>query len=244
MNAGALSWPGCRSVRAARWRAGYVVLLVSFPEQMAQWTAPNIGDIDYEAPTALMSLQFALTGTLPDGLTLDAITRATPLNAIKTELGMMRTVDEIRTNPLFGDFGGRGWEWINSFVALGGFWLLYKGVIRWHVPVSLLGGLVAIASLVYILDSSIHPGPAFHVFSGGTLLCAFFIATDPVSGATTNTGKIIYGAGIGILAYILRTWGVYPDGIAFSVLLMNMAAPLIDRYTRPTVYGRSPTVKH
>jgi electron transport complex protein RnfD len=223
--------------------AGYVALLVSFPEEMAQWTQPNIGDIDYQAPTALMSLRYALTGALPDGLALDAITRATPLNAIKIELGMMRTVDEIRTNPLFGDFGGRGWEWINGFVALGGFWLLYKGVIRWHVPVALIGSILVLASIAYVLDSSIYPGPAFHLFSGGTLLCAFFIATDPVSGATTHTGKLIYGAGVGILAYIIRTWGVYPDGMAFSVLLMNMAAPLIDRYTRPKVYGRAPARK-
>jgi len=94
-----------------------------------------------------------------------------------------------------------------------------------------------------VLDESIHPGPAFHLFSGGTLLCAFFIATDPVSGPTTNTGKIIFGAGIGILTYVIRTWGSYADGVAFSILLMNMAVPLIDRYTRPKVYGRPPTRK-
>ncbi len=224
--------------------AGYVALLVSFPEALSQWTAPNIGDLDYQAPTAFMTLQFVLTGALPDGMMIDAITRATPLNAVKTGVGMMRTVDEIRSNPLFGDFAGRGWEWINSFVALGGFWLLYKGVIRWHIPVSLIGAMVAVSSLTYILDSSIHPGPAFQLLSGGTLLCAFFIATDPVSGATTTTGRIIYGAGIGILAFIIRTWGAYPDGIAFSVLLMNMAAPLIDRYTRPRPYGRAPKARH
>ena len=205
---------------------------------MSHWTAPDIGDLDYPPPTSLMALQYALTGMLPDGLTIDAITRATPLDTIKTQLGMMHTIDEIRSNPLFGDFAGRGWEWINSFVALGGFWLLYRGIIRWQVPVSMIGALLVMASLAYILDSSVHAGPAFHLFSGGTALCAFFIATDPVSGATTNAGRLIYGAGIGILIYIMRTWGSYADGIAFSVLLMNMTAPLIDRYTRPRVYGR------
>jgi len=220
--------------------AGYVALLVSFPEDMSYWTAPSIGNLDYEAPTALMTLQYALTGGLPDGVTLDAISRATPLDTVKTELGMMRTIGEIRTNPLFGDFGGRGWEWINNFIALGGFWLIFRGIIRWHIPVAMLGGLLAMASLFYILDSSIYAGPGFHLFSGGAMLCAFFIATDPVSGATTNLGKIIYGTGIGVLTYVIRTWGVYPDGIAFSILLMNMAAPLIDRYTRPRVYGRTP----
>jgi electron transport complex protein RnfD len=220
--------------------AGYVALLVSFPEDMSYWTAPSIGNLDYSAPTAWMTLQYALTGGLPDGLTLDAISRATPLDTVKTELGMMRTIGEIQTNPLFGDFGGRGWEWINNFIALGGFWLIFRGIIRWHIPVAMLGALLAMASLFYILDDSIHAGPGFHLFSGGAMLCAFFIATDPVSGTTTNLGKIIYGAGIGVLTYIIRTWGIYPDGIAFSILLMNMAAPLIDRYTRPKVYGRTP----
>jgi len=224
--------------------AGYVALLVSFPEEINQWTAPSIGMLDYQTPSVLMTLQYVLTGALPDGITMDAITRATPLDMVKTEIGMMRTIDEIRSNPLFGDFGGRGWEWINNFIALGGFWLLYTGVIRWQVPVSMLGALLAMSSLAYILDSSIYAGPGFHLFSGGAILCAFFIATDPVSGATTNAGKIIFGAGVGILTYIIRTWGIYPDGIAFAVLLMNMAAPLIDRYTRPRVYGRKPATKN
>ena len=223
---------------------GYVVLIVSFPEEMSHWTAPNVGDIDYQAPTALMTLQYMLTGALPDGMTIDAITRATPLNSIKMELGLMRTVDEIRTNPSFGEFGGRGWEVINAVIALGGFWLLYRGIIRWHTPVAMIGTLFALAFLASILDSSIHPGPFFHLFSGGTLLCAFFIATDPVSGATTDAGKLIFGAGVGALTFIFRTWGIYPDGVSFSVLLMNMAAPLIDRYTRPRVYGRIPPPGH
>ncbi len=223
---------------------GYVVLIVSFPEAMSHWTAPNVGDIDYQAPTALMTLQYMLTGALPDGMTIDAITRATPLNSIKMELGLMRTVDEIRTNPSFGEFGGRGWEVINAVIALGGFWLLYRGIIRWHTPVAMIGTLFALTFLASILDSSIHPGPFFHLFSGGTLLCAFFIATDPVSGATTDAGKLIFGAGVGALTFIFRTWGIYPDGVSFSVLLMNMAAPLIDRYTRPRVYGRIPPPGH
>jgi electron transport complex protein RnfD len=223
---------------------GYVVLIISFPEDMSHWTAPNIGDIDYQPPTALMTLSYVLTGALPDGMTIDAITRATPLNSIKMELGMMRTIDEIRADPMFGEFGGRGWEMINAVVALGGFWLLYKGIIRWHTPVAMIGTLLAMATVASLLDSSIHSGPFFHLFSGGTLLCAFFIATDPVSGATTNSGKLIFGAGIGALTFIFRTWGIYPDGVSFSVLLMNMAAPLIDRYTRPKVYGRNPPPDH
>ena len=103
----------------------------------------------------------------------------------------------------------------------------------------MLGSLTVLATFGYFIDSATNPGPAFHLFSGGTMLCAFFIATDPVSGSTTNVGRIIFGIGVGTLIYLIRTWGSYADGISFSILLMNMAAPMIDRYTRPRVYGRT-----
>jgi len=218
--------------------AGYAVVLISFPEALSFWTSPDIGDLDYPPPSALLTLQYVLSGALPDGLTVDAISRATPLDLVKTELGMMRTMEEIEISPLFGDLGGRGWEWIGNFVALGGFWLLFRNIIRWQIPVAMLGSLAVMATLGYVIDSATHAGPGFHLFSGGAMLCAFFIATDPVSGATTNMGRLIFGAGIGILVYLMRNWGSYADGIAFAVLLMNMAAPLIDRLTRPRVYGR------
>lgn len=218
--------------------AGYLLILVSFPEELTRWPSPQIGDLDYEALSLFATLRFTLTGNLPDSATIDALTRATPLDTVKIELGMMRTMGEIRANPLFGDFGGRGWEWIANFIALGGFWLLYKGVIRWHIPAAMLGGLLGTAFIFYLLDSATHPSPGFHLFTGASVLCAFYIATDPVSAATTNIGRFIYGAGIGILTYVLRTWGSYPDGVAFAVLLMNMTVPIIDRFTRPRVYGR------
>lgn len=217
--------------------AGYVALLVSFPEQLTDWVPPRMGDLDYQPLSFLASLRYTLLGQLPDGASLDALTRATPLDAMKMDLGQMRTVTEIRSNPLFGDFGGRGWEWINNFVALGGFWLLYRGVIRWHIPVGVLTGLLGCATVVYLFDPATHPSPGFHLFSGGAMLGAFFIATDPVSAAATDRGRLLYGAGIGVLTFVVRTWGSYPDGVAFAVLLMNMAVPLIDRYTRPVVYG-------
>ncbi len=219
--------------------AGYAAILLSFPDALAHWQAPNIGDLDYPTPDGLTTIMFALTGRLPDGLTVDAISRATPLDAVQTGLGMMHTMGEIAANPLFGDFGGRGWEWIANFVVIGGVWLLVRGIIRWQVPVAMLMTLGGLASIGYIVDAARFPGPGFHLFSGGAMLCAFFIATDPVSGAATNKGRLIFGAGIGALTYLIRTWGSYADGIAFAVLLMNMGAPLIDRLTRPRVYGRA-----
>ncbi len=220
--------------------AGYVAVLVSFPDALSGWPAPNIGDLDAPIPGSGATLWFTLTGQLPGDLSLDAITRATPLDTVKTELGMMRTMDEIGTNPLFGDFGGRGWEWIANFVALGGGWLLIRRIIRWQTPVAMLVTLAGMAAVGYLFDPARLPGPGFHLFSSGTMLCAFFIATDPVTGAATNRGKLIVGAAIGALTYVIRTWGSYADGIAFAVLLVNMAVPLIDRYTRPRVYGRPP----
>jgi electron transport complex protein RnfD len=218
--------------------AGYVLVLVSFPDLMVGWPAPDIGDLDYQRPGFGATLQYCLTGRFPDALTLDAITRATTLDSVREGLGAMRTMAEIRINPVFGDFGGAGWEWVNNFVAMGGGALLLLGIIRWQTPAGVLGGLLGMASFFWVLDPEINASPGLHLFSGGAMLGAFFIATDPVSSPTTARGRLIHGAGIGILTYIIRTWGSYADGIAFSVLLMNMTVPLIERWTRPRIYGR------
>jgi electron transport complex protein RnfD len=217
---------------------GYVFLLISFPVEMTHWIPPRMGDIDYQHLTLLSHLNYALTGRLPAAADIDVLTRATPLDLVKEGLRSMRTFEEIRAGSLFGDFGGRGWEWIANFIALGGLYLIYTGTIRWQIPVAVLSGLLVPATIMYFVDASRYAAPGFHLFSGASLLGAFFIATDPVSAATTDRGRLIYGAGIGVLTYAIRTWGGYPDGVAFSVLLMNGAAPLIDRYSRPRIYGR------
>ena len=196
-----------------------------------------MGDIDYTHPTVLQTLVYTLTGTLPDGLSFDGLTRATPLDAVQTGLREMRTYAELRANPLMGDFGGRGWEWIGNFLAIGGSWLLVRKVIRWHIPAGVFAGLLVPATLMYLLDPGTNAGPGFHLFSGATILCAFFIATDPVSAATSPRGRFLYGLGIGILIYSIRKWGAYADGVAFAVLLMNMAVPALDKVTRPRIVG-------
>ena len=217
--------------------AGYVVILVAFPMHLNLWVAPRMGDIDYQHLTVLQTLAFTLTGNLPDTLGFDAVARATPLDVMKTGLNNMATTVEIRANPIMGDFGGRGWEWIGNFLAIGGFWLLIRKIIRWQIPVGVGLGLLAPATLMYLVDPGANPSPGFHLFAGATILCAFFIATDPVSAATSPKGRLIYGLGIGLLIYGIRTWGSYADGVAFAVLLMNMAVPVIDRFTRPRIVG-------
>lgn len=217
--------------------AGYVVILVAFPMHLNLWVAPRMGDIDYEFLTILQTLKYTLTGVLPDALSYDEVSRATPLDVMKSGLNNMRTTVEIRAVPVMGDFGGRGWEWIGNFIAIGGFWLLIRKIIRWQIPVGVGVGLLVPAGIMYLFSPGNAPSPGFHMFGGAAILCAFFIATDPVSAATSAKGRFLYGAGIGFLIYCIRTWGAYADGVAFSVLIMNMAVPAIDYITRPHIVG-------
>lgn len=219
--------------------AGYVVILVAFPMHLNLWVAPSMGDLDYQHLTILQTLQFTLTGNLPEAVSFDAISRATPLDVMKSGLNNARTAAEIRAIPIMGDFGGRGWEWIGNFLAIGGFWLMIRKIIRWQIPVGVGLGLLVPATIMYMIDPGSHASPGFHLFGGATILCAFFIATDPVSAATSPKGRFIYGIGIGLIIYCIRRWGSYADGVAFAVLLMNMAVPAIDYLTRPHIIGHS-----
>lgn len=215
--------------------AAYVLLLISYPLAMTSWLPPYmlaeyvLGFVD--------SVRLIFTGAPPPGLTWDAVTMATPLDQMRTQLDQNLIIDEIRTSPLWGNFGGRGWEWVGNWFLLGGLYLLWRRVISWHVPVSMLLGLLITAGFFWLLDPQIHPFPAFHLFSGGAILGAFFVATDPVSGCATPKGQLIFGATVGVLVFVIRTWGGYPDAVAFCVLLLNIAAPTIDHYTRPRVFG-------
>jgi electron transport complex protein RnfD len=146
-------------------------------------------------------------------------------------------MSDIRQSPIFGSIGGLGWEWIAGCFMLGGCFLLYRRVISWQVPLTVIGSVVLLSLPFWLVDPQNNPPPLQHVFSGAIILAAFFIATDPVSGCVSSKGRLIFGAGVGIITLVIRRWGGYPDGVAFAVLLMNMAAPLIDRYTRPRIYG-------
>ena len=215
--------------------AAYVLLLISFPVEMTRWLPPAmLTDVHLSFGEVLRAI---FTGQLPPALTWDAITSATPLDEMRTGLEFNRTISEIRASPLWGDFGARGWEWVGNWFGLGGLYLLWRRVIDWRIPLGVLAGLLLIAGLFWLYDPETVPFPGFHLFSGGTILGAFFIATDPVTAATTPRGRLIYGLLIGVLVFVIRTWGGYPDAVAFAVLLMNMAAPTIDHYTRPQVFG-------
>ncbi len=214
---------------------GYVVVLISFPQAMTAWLPPLA--LTEQGPGLIDSLIIIFTGNVPLAGGWDAITQATPLDTLKTGVDSGQMVSEIRQSPLFGSFGGKGWEWIANWYAIGGFFLLYKRIISWHVPLAVIGSVILLSLPFWLADPDSNPFPMQHIFSGALVLAAFFIATDPVSGCVSNKGRLIFGFGVGIITLVIRRWGGYPDGVAFAILLMNMAAPLIDRYTRPRMYG-------
>lgn len=217
--------------------AAYVFLLISYPVQMTTWPQPL--PLGPQPLDFLDSLNLILTGALPPGLTLDAISGATPLDHLRVGLGLHQDVDRIREGPQWGTLAGLGWEWVAGGYLLGGLWLLYRRVISWRIPVAMLGTLALLAGLFHFIDPQIYPVPSVHVFGGGAMLGAFFIATDPVTACTTPRGQLIQGAAIGLVVFCIRSWGGYPDAVAFSVLLLNIAAPTLDYYTQPRVFGTS-----
>ncbi|MGV6827461.1 MAG: electron transport complex subunit RsxD [bacterium] len=217
--------------------AGYVLLLVSFPVAMTRWLPPEV--LATHPMSLLDSMQLIFAGTLPAGESWDTITSATPLDEMREQLGRNQMISEIAQSPLWGNYGGLGWEWVGNWFLLGGIFLIWRKVISWHIPVAMILSTLFFAGLFWLFDPETKPFPAFHLFSGGFILGAFFIATDPVSAATTRKGQLIYGALIGFMVYVIRTWGGYPDAVAFAVLLMNAAAPTIDYYSKPRAFGQS-----
>ncbi|WP_423357183.1 RnfABCDGE type electron transport complex subunit D [Pseudomonas citronellolis] len=207
---------------------GYVVVLVSFPLEMTRWPSPDAGLGLVDGLSRILGL-----GAPPP----DAWAGATALDVLKNNHSL--TIDELVTqSTAFGHVGGRGVELVNLAFLAGGLFLLWRKLFTWHAPVGMLGGLFVMSLLFWNgSGSDSHGSPLFHLFSGAAMLGAFFIVTDPVSGATSNRGRLVFGLGVGIVTYVIRAWGGYPDGVAFAVLLMNLAAPTIDYYTRPRTYG-------
>lgn len=219
---------------------GYVILLISFPVEMTQWAAPRPL---LEEGQALLGPLTALQQVWTGAGAFDGFTAATPLDVFKQNNSQM--LESLYSSaPIFSEarWAGAGYEWANLGFLLGGLYLLYKRIFTWHAPVSMLASIFILSVIFYDNGSSNSGGsPIFHLLSGATMLGAFFIATDPVSSAVSTKGRLIYGAGIGVLIYLIRVWGNYPDAVAFAVLLMNFAAPFIDHYTLPRTYGHTKT---
>ena len=205
--------------------AGYVVVLIAFPAQLSQWPVPHDPFAGGMSPIEV-------------GVMGDAVTGATPLDSLRTLVVSGDPVaSAMAASPLFGLFPSGISALLSLAWLAGGVLLLITGSVQWRIPLTLLAVFSLFALLSGWLEPARHAGLLYHLFSGGVIAAAFFIATDPVSAATTPRGQLVYAAGIGLLIYLIRGWGGYPDGVAFAVLLMNIAAPLIDHFTIPRGYG-------
>ncbi|WGT34564.1 RnfABCDGE type electron transport complex subunit D [Pseudomonas atacamensis] len=197
---------------------GFALSMVLFPQAMTHW--PGHG-LDFLS---------ALQQVFNPAPAPDAWAQATALDSLRINKSL--TIDELfASNPAFGRFGGRGVEWVNLAFLLGGLWLLQRRIFSWHAPVGMLASLFLISLLCWNgSGSDSHGSPLFHLLSGATMLGAFFIVTEPVSGAKSALARLLFGIGVGLLTYLIRTWGGYPDGVAFAVLLMNLLVPTLERF--------------
>ena len=224
-----------------------VFLLISFPVQMTDW--PQINPLFSEhAYSFADSLTMILSGHGAQGL-MDAFSAATPLGQYRIETSLGKTVQE----ALGGAYDYDSWYAAGGFITgsmgetsallllVGGVYMIRKKIITWYIPASMLIGCLLPAAIFWIYDASLYPDPIFHLVTGGLILGAFFMATDMVTSPVSVKGQVIFGLSCGLLTYLIRTWGGYPEGVSFAVVIMNTAVPLIDQYTRPTIYGKAKT---
>jgi electron transport complex protein RnfD len=197
---------------------GFALAIVMFPQPMTHWPAHG------------MELLSAVQQVFNLGQAPDAWVQATALDSLRISKSL--TMDELFAgNPAFGRFGGRGVEWVNLAFLAGGLFLLQRRVFDWHAPVGMLASLFVVSLLCWNgSGSDSHGSPLFHLLSGATMLGAFFIITEPVSGAKSPLARLLFGVGVGLLTYLIRSWGGYPDGVAFAVLLMNLCVPALERF--------------
>ena len=210
---------------------GYAVLLISFPAVMTKWPLPATHLLDFNIVQQL-EVFFYGSKTLSD-----SISSATPLDYIKTQIFLDKPYELNFSEgmPIRSYFNAS--IIISISFLLGGIFMWFKKIITWHLPITFLVSLTLISLIFWLIDSNLYLSPFIHLFSGGTLLCAFFIITDPVTGPTTPKGKIFFAFGVALLVYLIRVFGGYPEGVAFAVIFMNICVPLIDSLTQPKVFG-------
>ena len=198
---------------------GRVFLLMSFPVQMTSW------------PTAQGTLiADGVTGATALGILKDGLRQGESVSALMNE---MPSYAEL----FFGFHGGSIGEMSAFALVLGLIYMLYRRIITWHVPVSMIATVFVLTALFWLIDPAQYANPAFHVLTGGVLLGAIFMATDYVTSPFTHKGMVVFGVGIGLITVVIRLFGSYPEGVSFAILIMNAFVPLINRYTKPTRYG-------
>jgi electron transport complex protein RnfD len=197
-----------------------VFLLISFPVQMTKWMKPVFSG-SFFSP--------------------DIVTEATPLGLVKEEVMLHGKIIHAKALSIFdlliGNTGGCIGEVSAIALIAGGLYLIYRGYVRWQIPVFFIATVFIITGIVWVFNSNIYINPFYHIFSGGLMIGAFFMATDMVTSPITERGMIIFAIGCGLLTAVIRLWGGYPEGVSFAILLMNSVTPLIDKYVRPKKFG-------
>ena len=216
-----------------------VFVLISFPVQMTVWIAPM--PITSAAAPGFHDGLLIFLGSVPK---LDAIASASLLGFAKTELSrgtdlLHSLVGSTYGISLTGARAGSLGETASLLIAAGGLVLLALRIITWHIPVSMIAGIAIPALVANAIDPARYLDVTSHLLSGGAMLGAFYIATDYVTSPNTKAGQLVFGFGCGFLTYVIRTWGGYPEGVAFAVLVMNACTPVIDRYLKPRILGRN-----
>lgn len=215
---------------------GRVFLLIAFPGPLTRWLVPvGTQDTLFGAPVTAMDNAGKVVALGAENV--DAITAATPLGLL-AEKGTEAISALSQSSEIFvGQINGSLGETSALLLMVGGIVLIARKIITWHIPVSFLGTMAIFAGVTHLVDSTAYAGPVFHLFTGGALLGAFFMATDYVTSPMYAKGKLLFGAGCGILTMVIRLFAGYPEGVSFAVLLMNAAVPIIDTYTRPKKFG-------
>lgn len=218
-----------------------VILLISFPVQMTHWIAPS--PIDGTASPGFSEGLSITFGT--QSSQWDSLTTASVMGEVRTGLTMDKTVTDVIgadypwSEAVFGTIAGSLGEASALLLTLGGLFLIWRRIITWHMPLIFLGSLALTAALFNLYEPARYASAQFHLLHGGVMLAAFFILTDPVTSPSTPKGQFIFAFGCALLVYAIRTWGSYPEAVAFAVMLMNACTPLIDYYLRPRIYGRN-----
>ena len=214
---------GCNPFNPAL--AGRIFLLISFPVQMTSW--PQAGQ--------LMSYTDAVTGATPLALMKQAVNgNPAALGDLPDAMGML----------LGNNMGGSLGEVSALALLLGGAYMLWKKIITWHIPVSILATVLVFAGVMYLVDPTVYPSPEYHLLSGGLMLGAIFMATDYVTSPMNHRGQLIYGVSIGLITMVIRFWGSDPEGMSFAIFIMNAFVPLINTYVKPQRFSsRAVSVK-
>jgi electron transport complex protein RnfD len=201
---------------------GRVFLLISFPVQMTSWPVPN---------GFKTGIADAVTGATPLGLLSEGVKNGEAVSAI---------MDKIPSHMqlFYGRMGGSMGEVAAVALIIGGIYLLWKKIITWHIPVSILVTVALFTGILWMADPEKFADPLFHLLTGGLMLGAIYMATDYVTSPMTHKGMIIYGIGIGVITVLIRTWGAYPEGVSFAVLIMNAFVPLLNMYIKPRRFGK------